>query len=227
LIKAAIFDVDGTLVDSNVLHVEAWREAFSHYGKELSAEEVHAQIGKGGDQLMPVFLSRHELERFGDELERLRVDLFSRDYLGSVEPFPKVRELFERLKSAGLLIALASSAKEQELSRHLKKLGVEDLIDGSTSADDVERSKPCPDVFQAALARLDDVQPHEALVIGDTPYDATAARRCGINTIGLLSGGFAEEALREAGVIAVYRDIADLLEHYDESPLANAAVEQS
>ena len=119
LIKAAIFDVDGTLVDSNLLHVEAWREAFGHYGKALSAEEVHAQIGKGGDQLMPVFLSRHELDRFGEELERLRVELFSRDYLGSVEPFPKVRELFERLKGDGVLIALASSAKEQELSHHL------------------------------------------------------------------------------------------------------------
>ena len=222
MIKAAIFDVDGTLVDSNVLHVEAWREAFSHYGRELSAEEVHAQIGKGGDQLMPVFLSRHEIERFGDELERLRVELFSRDYLPSVEPFPKVRELFERLKGDGVLIALASSAKEQELSHHVEKLGVEDLVDAATSADDVERSKPSPDVFQAALARLDDVQPHEAIVIGDTPYDAIAARKAGLNTIGLLSGGFAEEALREAGVVALYRDIADLLEHYEESPLGAA-----
>ena len=223
LIKAAIFDVDGTLVDSNVLHVEAWREAFSHYGKELTADEVFEQIGKGGDQLMPVFLSRHELERFGDELERLRGELFTRDYLPSVEPFPKVRELFERLTKDGVLIALASSAKEAELSSHLQKLGVEDFVDAATSADDVERSKPSPDIFEAALARLEGVSPDDAIVIGDTPYDAIAARKAGLKTIGLLSGGVEEKTLREAGVVAIYRDIADLLEHYEDSPLASVA----
>jgi HAD superfamily hydrolase (TIGR01549 family) len=223
LIKAAIFDVDGTLVDSNLLHVEAWREAFSHYGKELSADEVHAQIGKGGDQLMPVFLSQHELERIGGELEKLRGEIFTRDYLPSTEPFPKVRELFERLESAGVQIALATSAKEQELASHIEKLGVGDLVDATTNADDVERSKPSPEIFEAALARLESVRPEEAIVIGDTPYDAIAARRAGVRTIGLLSGGFPEEALREAGVVAIYRDIADLLEHYDESPLAALA----
>jgi HAD superfamily hydrolase (TIGR01509 family) len=223
LIKAAIFDVDGTLVDSNVLHVEAWREAFSHYGKELSVEEVHAQIGKGGDQLMPVFLSRHEIERFGDALEQLRGELFTRDYLPAVEPFPKVRELFERLKEDGILIALASSAKEEELAKHEKSLGIEGLVDATTSADDVERSKPAPDILESALARLDDIAADEAIVIGDSPYDAAAAAKAGMKTIGLLSGGFAEETLREAGVIAIYTDIADLLEHYDESPLAKRA----
>lgn len=221
MIKAALFDVDGTLVDSNVLHVEAWREAFSHYGRELSAEAVHAQIGKGGDQLMPVFLSRHELERIGDELEKLRMEIFARDYLPGVQPFPKVRELFERLKSDGVLIALATSAKEDELASHIETLGVSELVDAATNADDVERSKPCPDVFQAALARLDGVRPEDAIVIGDTPYDAIAARRTGLPTIGLLSGGFPEEALREAGVVAIYADIADLLERYPESPFGS------
>jgi HAD superfamily hydrolase (TIGR01509 family) len=227
LIKAAIFDVDGTLVDSNMAHIEAWREAFAHYGRELSAEEVHAQIGKGGDQLMPVFLSRHEVERFGAELERLRVEIFTRDYLPAVDPFPKVRQLFERIKDDGLLIALASSAKEEELVRHQESLGVADLVDAATSADDVERSKPFPDVFEAALARLDGVAPDEAIVIGDTPYDAKAASRAGMRTIGLLSGGFPEEALLESGVIAVYQDIADLLEHFEQSPLASVATVQA
>jgi HAD superfamily hydrolase (TIGR01509 family) len=220
LIKAALFDVDGTLVNSNVLHVEAWREAFSHYGRELSAEEVHAQIGKGGDQLLPVFLSRHELERFGEALEKLRGEIFTRDYLPAAEPFPKVRELFERLKGDGVLIALATSSKQEELASHVEKLGVTDLIDASTNADDVEHSKPSPEIFATALARLEGVEPEEAIVIGDTPYDAIAARKAGLRTIGLLSGGFAEETLREAGAVAIYRDIADLLEHYGSSPLA-------
>ena len=223
MIKAVIFDVDGTLVDSNLQHVEAWREAFAHFGKELSAEEVHAQVGKGGDQLMPVFLSQHELEHFGAELERMRMEIFTRDYLPNVEPFPKVRELFERLKQDGVQIALASSSKEDEVEHHQKNLGVGDLVDVATNKDDVEHSKPCPDIFQTALARLDGVAPEEAIVVGDSPYDAQAASTAGLKTIGLLSGGFSEEALRDAGCIAIYRDIADLLEHYDRSPLATRA----
>ena len=220
MIKAVIFDVDGTLVDSNLQHVEAWREAFAHFGKELSAEEVHAQIGKGGDQLMPVFLSRHELERFGGELERLRIELFTRDYLPNVEPFPKVRELFERVKSHGMQIALASSAKEAELEAHQKNLGVEDLVDVAITKDDAEHSKPCPDVFETALARLENVEPKEAIVVGDTPYDAQAATKAGLRTIGVLSGGFDESVLSDAGCIAIYRDVAELLERFEDSPLA-------
>ena len=223
MIKAVIFDVDGTLVDSNLQHVEAWREAFAHYGKELSADEVHAQIGKGGDQLMPVFLSRHEIERFGADLERLRLEIFTRDYLPNAVPFPKVRELFERLRGDGVKIALASSAKETEIEHHQKTLGIEDLVDVATSKDDAEHSKPCPDIFETALARLDGVEAAEAIVVGDSPYDAQAATRCGLRTIGLLSGGFEEALLREAGCIAIYRDIADLLANYEDSPLASMA----
>jgi HAD superfamily hydrolase (TIGR01509 family) len=224
LIKAVIFDVDGTLVDSNNLHVEAWRQAFQHFGKTVHFEDVYEHMGKGGDQLMPVFLSREELQKFGDDLERLRTELFTHDYLPNAQPFPKVRELFERLKHEGLLVALASSAKEPELEAHRKNLHVEDLVDAVTSADDAEHSKPCPDIFQAALARLDDVRPDEAVVIGDTPYDAQAAARAGMNMIGVLSGGFSEEILRENGAVEVYEDIADLLQHYENSRLARADV---
>jgi len=113
LLKAVIFDVDGTLVDSNDLHVEAWREALRCYGKEVTFEDVHGQMGKGGDQLMPVFCTDDELERFGEELEQRRVELFTSDYLPRVRPFPRVRELFERVRAEGLQIALASSAKEE------------------------------------------------------------------------------------------------------------------
>jgi HAD superfamily hydrolase (TIGR01549 family) len=220
LIKAAIFDVDGTLVDTNNLHVEAWREAFQHYGKEVHFEDVYEHMGKGADQLMPVFLSPDELQKFGADLERLRIELFMHDYLPGAEPFPKVRELFERLKRDGVLIALASSAREEELERHQRSLHVEDLVDAVTSADDAEHSKPCPDIFEAALARLDGIASHEAIVIGDTPYDAIAAARAGMRMIGLLSGGFSEEKLRENGALEVYEDVADLLQRYEQSPLA-------
>lgn len=223
MIKAVIFDVDGTLVDSNDLHVEAWQEAFRGRGKEVAFEELHEQMGKGGDQLMPVFCSREELDRFGEELERSRTELFASDYLPRVRPFPKVRELFERIKADGLAIALASSAKEEELERHKKSLRIEDLLETSTSADDAERSKPHPDIFQAALAGIGDVAPEDSVVVGDTPYDAVAAAKAGMRTIGLLSGGFSEEALRSAGAVEIYKDVADLLERYEESMLTTAA----
>lgn len=219
MIKAVIFDVDGTLVDSNDLHVEAWQAAFRGCGKEVAFDELHEQMGKGGDQLMPVFCSREELDRFGEELERSRTELFTSDYLPRVRPFPKVRELFERIKADGLAIALASSAKEEELERHKKSLRIEDLLETSTSADDAERSKPHPDVFQAALAGMGDIAPAESVVVGDTPYDVVAAAKAGMSTIGLLSGGFTEGALRSAGAVEIYKDVADLLERYDASLL--------
>jgi HAD superfamily hydrolase (TIGR01509 family) len=196
------------------------------YGKELTYNEVHSQIGKGADQLMPVFLSLEELDLFGDELEKLRVDLFTQRYLPRVKPFPKVRELFVRIKADGMRIALASSAKQEELDGHKSRLQIEDLVDAATSADDVHRSKPCPDVFQAALERLHQVAPQDAIVVGDTPYDAMAAADAGMQAIGVLSGGFSEKSLRAHGAIAVYRDVADLYERYDESPLSREHTQQ-
>jgi HAD superfamily hydrolase (TIGR01509 family) len=223
VIKAVIFDVDGTLVDSNDLHVEAWQVAFKGCGKEVTYEELHEQMGKGGDQLMPVFCSREELDRFGKELEESRAELFVRVYLPRVRPFPKVRELFERIKADGPAIALASSAREEELEQHKRNLRIEDLLEAATSADDAERSKPHPDIFQAALAGVGDVAPAEAVVVGDTPYDAMAAAKAGMRTIGLLSGGFTEESLRAAGAVEIYEDVTDLLERYDESLLGAKA----
>jgi HAD superfamily hydrolase (TIGR01509 family) len=215
-VKAVIFDVDGTLVDSNDLHIEAWREAFAHYGVGLTHDQVHEQIGKGGDQLIPALLSREDVEKFGADLDRLRGEIFLRDYLPQVRPFPHVRELFERLKADGLQIVLATSSKQVEVETHIRNLGVEDLIDGATSADEAEHSKPCPDIFEAAFARLDNATPAETRVVGDTPYDAIAAARAGMQTIAVLTGGFSQDELCDAGAVAIYLDIPDLLEHYPE-----------
>jgi beta-phosphoglucomutase-like phosphatase (HAD superfamily) len=215
-LKAVIFDVDGTLVDSNDLHIEAWREAFAHYGIGVTYDQVHRQIGKGGDQLIPVFCSKNQVEKFGDELDRLRVEIFTRDYLPQVRPFPKVRELFECLRADHLRIALATSSKQVELETHLANLGVEDLVQYATSADEAEHSKPCSDIFEAALAGLDGVLRADAIVVGDTPYDVRAATKARLKTVTVLSGGFTEDTLLRAGGIAVYLDIADLLDHYDD-----------
>jgi HAD superfamily hydrolase (TIGR01509 family) len=220
MIAAAIFDIDGTLVDSVDLHAAAWQMALERFGKNVSLEKVRRQIGKGGDQLMPVFLSPIELKRFGAELEQYRSELFKRKFLPRVKAFPAVRQLFERIRQDGKRVALASSAKGDELKTYKKIAGIDDLIETETSSDDAERSKPYPDIFHAALAELGDVAPDAVLVVGDTPYDADAAGKANLRTLGLLCGGWSDNDLRKAGCVAIYRDPAELLELYDESPLA-------
>jgi beta-phosphoglucomutase-like phosphatase (HAD superfamily) len=220
--KAVIFDVDGTLVDSVDLHAASWQEAFRDFGHDIPFQTIRSQIGKGGDQLMPVFLSQEELERRGADLEKHRSTLFKARYLPKVTGFPSVRELFLRLQQDRRIIALASSAKGDELETYKRLAGVQDLADTNASSDDAEKSKPYPDIFQAALRRLDGIEPPDAIVVGDTPYDAMAAHKAGMRTIGLLCGGFAEADLRQAGCIAIYRDPADLLRNYKSSPLAEA-----
>jgi HAD superfamily hydrolase (TIGR01509 family) len=218
VIQAVIFDLDGTVVDSNDLHVEAWQEAFREYGKDFPPEELHRQIGKGGDKYLPEFLSERELREFGKELEQFRGDLFKRKYIERVRPFPKVKELFERIRDDGKRIALASSGNETEVEHYVKLAVLGELIESRTSKSDVEHSKPSPDVFTSALHLLH-VSPQEAVVIGDTPYDVQAAKKIELPTIGLLCGGFPEDELRASGAIAIYRDPADLLESYMRSPL--------
>jgi HAD superfamily hydrolase (TIGR01549 family) len=223
MLKAVIFDIDGTLVDSVDLHARAWQEAFRHFGREIPYEEVRHQIGKGGDQLMPVFFSKEELADFGEEMEKYRGDLYKREYMPRVRAFPKVRELFERIRRDGKHIALASSAKEEELKVYKEIANISDLVEEQTSADDADKSKPHPDIFQAALAQLGDVTPATAIVIGDTPYDAEAAAKADLRTVGVLCGGFPEAELHAAGCIAIFQDPADLLARYDDSPLAEPA----
>jgi len=211
MLKAIIFDMDGTLVDSVDPHARAWQETFRHFGREIEFKKVRHQIGKGSDQLMPVFFSEAELERFGEEMEKFRGELFKREYLSQVRAFPRVRELFERIKADGKRIALASSAKKDELKTYKELARITDLVEEETSADDVDKSKPHSDIFEAALAALGDVEADEAIVIGDTPYDAEAAGKIKLRTIGVLCGGFPEAELRAAGCTVIYRDPADLL----------------
>jgi HAD superfamily hydrolase (TIGR01509 family) len=208
MIKVVIFDIDGTLVDSVDLHARAWQETFKHFGKDIPYERVRHQIGKGGDQLMPVFFSKEELEELSEEMEKYRGELYKRDYLPRVRAFPGVRDLFLRIKVDGRRIALASSAKEDELGTYKKLARIED---------DADKSKPHPDIFEATMERLGNIDPFEAIVVGDTPYDAEAAGKAGLRTIGVLCGGFPEAELKAAGCIEIYKDPADLLARYNDS----------
>ncbi|HYY53152.1 MAG TPA: HAD family hydrolase [Myxococcales bacterium] len=221
--EALLFDIDGTLVDSVDLHARAWEEAFEHFGRPIPYEKIRAQIGKGGDELLKALLPPDELQKRGEEIERWRSDLYKRKYLGQVRGFPRVRELFQELLRRKLRIALASSAKGDELSRYKKLAGIDDLIKTETSSDDAERSKPNPDIFAVALERLGrELRKDRVLVIGDSPWDAVAAGRLGVRTLGVLCGGFPEAELRKAGCVAIYRDPADLLARLDESPIVRS-----
>ncbi len=219
MIKTVIFDVDGTLVDTVDMHAEAWQRALKEYGKEVEFSAVRTQIGKGGDQLLPVFLSREELDQFGGELEKRRGEIFKQEYLPKTKAFPRVRDLVERIQQDGKRVVLASSAKQDELDHFKKVTNIADLLEGETSADDAEKSKPEPDIFLAAIKEGGNPEPREAIVVGDTPYDAIAAAKANLKTIGVLCGGFPEQGLKDAGCVAIYKDPADLLARYEESPI--------
>lgn len=210
-LRAFIFDLDGTLVDSNQLHVDSWDRAFRRFGKQFSQDELRAQIGKGSDQYLPEFLSQDEIARFGKELDAFRSDLFKKEYLARVQPFPKVRELFQRIRDDGKQIVLASSGKKSDTEHYVGLLQIDDLIEGCTSADDADRSKPAPDIFTASLEMLDNVSAGQAITVGDTRFDVEGAAQAGLSTIAVTCGGTSESILRAAGAVAVYRDPAEIL----------------
>ena len=207
----AIFDVDGTLVDSVKSHAAAWQDVLREFGHPVPFNDIRQQIGKGSDELLKAFLKPDEIERFGQTIADRRVEIFQRSYMKLVRPFPRVREVFQQYKNDGYKIALATSAKTEELQGYLKFLNIDDLIDAKTSADDADKSKPHPDIFHAALGKIAGATPQDAIVMGDTPYDAEAAVRGGMKPIGVLTGGFSEQQLREAGCVEVYPEVGAIL----------------
>ena len=218
MIKALLCDIDGTLVQSNWLHAEAWRDAFAEMGLDLEVEALRRQIGKGGDQLIPVFVPWWKQKQVEEPLKAVRKHIFQTEYLSKVKPIPRVRDFLLHLRDAGIRLALASSASKQDLTTYKKIANMEDLIEEESSADDADRSKPHPDIFQATLKRLN-LKPAEVLALGDTPYDAEAAGKAGIWTIGVTTGGWSHEDLLAAGCIEVYKDVGDLLDRFDQSAL--------
>jgi phosphoglycolate phosphatase-like HAD superfamily hydrolase len=216
--KAVIFDIDGTLIDSVDLHALAWQEAFARFGHTVELARVRHQIGKGGDKLIPVFLTKQEQEKEAEELEAWRSRHFKTSYLPLVRGFSAVPDLFRRVRAVGLKIAIGSSAKQDELERYLDIAGVTGMVDAASTSEDVSQSKPAPDIFSSALDKLG-VVGSDALAVGDTPYDAEAAGKAEIHTIGVLCGGFPEIELRQAGSIAAYPGPAALYAGFDASPL--------
>jgi HAD superfamily hydrolase (TIGR01509 family) len=220
-VKGVLLDVDGTLVDSNDAHAHAFVEAFAEHGFDVEFEKVRPLIGMGGDQLIPrIVSSLSGKEGEGKEIVDRRKELIIEKYGSELEPTQGSRELIEKLKQSGYELVISSSATSEELSVLLKAAHVDDLLDQNlaTTSDDAENSKPAPDLIEATLEK-GHLQPNEAILLGDTPYDIEAAKAAGVNTIAFRSGGFSDEQLADA--IEIYDSPADLLAQFDRSALAD------
>ena len=219
VLKAVLFDVDGTLVDSNDAHAHAWVKAFAAFGFTVEFERVRRCIGMGGDKLMPEVSGLEQESPTGERIAGRRGEIFTKEFLPKIQPFKDAARLVAAVKDLGLTAVAASSAKEDELEPLLEIAGAKWLMDAATSSDDAEESKPAPDIIQAALQRVK-ASPENAVMIGDTPYDIEAARRAGVPCIAFRSGGWGDADL--AGAMAIYDGTWDLLQKLDESPLRQA-----
>jgi len=199
-LQGLLFDIDGTLVDSNEHHARCWIEAFAHFGKKLEYDVIRHQIGKGGDLLVPDLLNAKEMRTFGEDLKKYRTKLYKKKYLEEVKPFPFVERLFEELRAKEIRLALASSSNEEEVEYYTRLLNAEKFIEGSTSKSDAKFSKPSPEIFEAAIERAGS-DPKFTFAVGDTPYDVLAAHRIAMPVIAVLSGGFERELLAKSEFI--------------------------
>jgi HAD superfamily hydrolase (TIGR01509 family) len=213
---AAILDVDGTLVDTNYHHTIAWFRAFRQNDVVLPIWRIHRHIGMGGDQLVEALGGEQLESEKGDDIRAAESVLYG-ELMSEVEPLQGAHELMEDLKKGGHAVVLASSAKEHEVDHYLDLLDARELADDWTTSADVEATKPEPDLVVAAVEKAGG---GEAVMVGDSTWDCEAAKRAGLDTIAVLTGGFSEAELRDSGALVVYSSIQDLRESFDETPLA-------
>ena len=215
-VEAALLDVDGTLIDSNYQHALAWFRAFREHGFVLPVWRIHRAIGMGGDQLVPALLGEGVEEEQGDEIRETRDPIYQ-ELIGEVQPLDGAHELIAELRDRGLTIVLASSSPEGELEHYLELLDARDFADAWTTKEDVDATKPAPDLVRAAL---DKAGTDSAAMIGDTRWDVEAAGKAGIETVCLMTGGWSEDELRDAGAAAVFESADDLRKRLAETPFA-------
>lgn len=218
-IRGVLLDIDGTLIDSNDAHARAWCDALREFGREVPFDAVRPLIGMGGDKLLPRLLDVDAESERGQAFSERRTEIFFERYVPHLRRTPGARELVLRFKAEGIRLVIATSAKEEEMERMLDGVGLDELVRRKTTSDDAESSKPDPDIVVAALKKSG-LEPHENVMIGDTPYDIEAAARAGVAAIGLCCGGWSAADLR--GAIAVYDDPAHLLREFSASPFASA-----
>ena len=210
----AILDVDGTLVDTNYHHAIAWYRAFRQHGLVLPLWRIHRHIGMGGDQLVAALAGDGTEEREGDDIRAAETALYLA-LIDEVQPFRDSRELLVDLRARGASVVLASSAKAAEVDHYLDLLDARDLAEAWTTSADVERTKPAPDLVQSALDKLG-AEPDDAFLVGDTPWDVKAAEQAGVPTYAVLTGGFSEQELRDAGAAGVHESVSHLRGDLDE-----------
>jgi HAD superfamily hydrolase (TIGR01509 family) len=211
---AVLFDVDGTLVDTNYLHTVAWWQAFQDVGEEVPMSKIHPLIGMGSDQLVERLIGRESDE--ASDAHSKRYEPFKE----LIKAFPEAADLLEETDRRGARVVLATSSGEKDIPRLREAVGADDsVVDHVVSKGDVEQSKPAPDIFASAVEKLS-LETDRTIVVGDTPWDVEAADKLGIECVCVLTGGATREQLQEAGAAAVYEDVAELLEHFDDSPLA-------
>jgi HAD superfamily hydrolase (TIGR01509 family) len=213
----AVLDIDGTLVDTNYQHAVAWYRAFRAYGFVLPLWRIHRHIGMGGDQLVAALAGEGFDREQGDAVRAAETVLYAQ-LIAEVEPLEGARKLIEDLKANGHTVVLASSAKPEELEHYLTLLDARALVDDWTDSGDVERTKPEPDLLGAALEKAG-AKPQDAVMIGDSVWDCQAAKRAKVRSIGVLTGGFSEDELAEAGASAVFTSVDELRTRLDETPL--------
>ena len=215
-LPAAILDVDGTLVDTNYHHVLAWARAFASCEIVLPLWRIHRHMGMGADKLLPALLGETVAEEVGETVRQAERGQYL-ELIDEVRPFPGARPLLEALKRRGHPVVLASSAKEDELNHYLDLLDAREIADGWTTSADVEATKPEPDLVLAALEKAG--RDH-GVMIGDSPWDCEAAKRARIDSVALLTGGFSEQELLNAGAACVFESLETLQLHLDQTPLA-------
>jgi HAD superfamily hydrolase (TIGR01509 family) len=203
-----ILDVDGTLVDTNYQHALAWYRAFREHGIVLPIWRLHRHIGMGGDQLVAALTDEDVEQRLGDRIRSREGERYG-EMIGEVEATKDASETLGDLRERGHTVILASSAKPSEIEHYVDLLGARRLADGWTSAGDVQATKPQPDLVHSALERAG-AQPEQAVMIGDSPWDIEAAKRAGVQTIAVMTGGFSKEELSQAGAARVYESVAEL-----------------
>jgi phosphoglycolate phosphatase-like HAD superfamily hydrolase len=213
----AVLDIDGTLVDTNYHHAIAWFRAFAHHGLVLPIWRIHRHIGMGGDQVVPALCGEDVEVRLGDDIRDREGDEYGK-LIGEVRTMEASRELIVSLKDRGHVVVLASSAKADEVDVYLDLLDARELADGWTTSADVESTKPAPDLVNAAMARVDG-DPADAVMVGDTPWDVKAAAGADVPTLAVVTGGFSEAELQDAGAAAVFESVAELRERLDSTPL--------
>ena len=211
-LQGIIFDIDGTLVDSNEAHIDCWIEAFGRFDKAFDRETLREQMGKGGDLLVPDLLTAREMRTFGRELQKSRGELYKKRYLHTIKPFPEIRGLFQMLRERGVKLALASSSDAEEVQYYTGLLEVGDLLQASASKKDAQFSKPSPEIFRAALEQLG-TDDGRTITVGDTPYDILASHRVPLPVIAVRSGGFEDEKLTKAEFL--FDDVGEMVREVD------------